>query len=1367
MTSSIVAQKQTKESTREVFVFPCSFAQRRLWFLHQLEPATPVYNIVAPMQVSGPLDITALNQSLNEVVHRHESLRTTFSSVQGEPMQIVACSQTMELEFSDLSPLRAEERATQSNQIITEKSQQPFDLEKGPLLRVVLLKEGQQDHVLLLVMHHIISDGWSMSVLMYEVSVLYDCFHRGASSSLQELPLQYADFSEWQRKRLSGDVLAKQLEYWKQQLEGMPPALELPADWPRNTNQEKRGAHLGVSIPAELADQLQHLARSRNATPYMVLLAGLQALLSRYSGQEDISVGSPTAGRSRPQTENLIGFFVSTLVMRTRLSGAPSFLELLDRVKQVSLTAYAHQDVPFEKLVEVLAPARDLGRTPLFQVMFVLQNTPQAQLRLGSCTLSLLEVHTTITKFDLTLSLEESGKTISGDLDYRADLWETSTASRFLRHYQALLASAITDPNRPVAILPLLDDHERAQLLVEWNGKEQAGFPKKCAHEFFEDYAARMPSSIAVADEAEELTYAELNQRANRLAGFLRSLGVAPEVSVGIFIEPSVAMMVGILGILKAGGGYVPLDPVFPEDRINYILSDSRVSVLLTHSELSSRITAPGIKVVCLDTIQDALAGYDCNNLTSLATSKNRIYTIYTSGSTGRPKGVVLEHRQLVNYLHAILRRFELGPGAQYAMLQPLAVDACNTVLFPAMCGGGTLHTLPRSKAADPYAVQSYFQRHRIDVLKIAPSHLAALLDACPSSELLPHGILALGGEGSNWDWIRTKVQPHAPDGSRTFIHYGPTETTVGVLTNPVRPDAPCRGALVPLGTPLDNVKAYVLDPAMQPCPVSVPGEIYIGGDCVARGYLNRPGLTAEKFIADPFSSHPGTRLYRTGDMGRWLPEGEIEFLGRTDYQVKIRGFRIELGEVESTLRQHSDVNRAVAIAREDPVSGKQLVAYVTLKHAETESGRRDGDSHPPANFPAHLRDFMRERLPDYMVPAATVVLETMPLSPQGKVEFKALPDPSFEKSTGKTATVKPRTLLEAQLVEVWEEVLQTKPIGITDDFFQLGGHSLLAVRMIALMRNRFQRSIALQSLFRNPTIAHLARVQDVPDRSSSGTLVELEARGSATPFFCVHPIGGNVLCYAELARAMGRQRRFFGVQSPPAGHPEGMETVEEMASVYVREIQRVQAHGPYLLGGWSMGGLIAFETAKQLRNAGERIGLLALFDTYPPPQNREDMDATRSLDILTRFAADLGSLMNIDVSASRERFLELDDAGKKQLLFEILKREGVLANESSYDELQTMYEVFERNALALNRYFLQPTLDRVVLFYATETEQPDYLSRKWAGWTGPAFSCHPISTGHYGIMRGPQAVEAAKLLQTYFDQIESQNTTLELKAET
>jgi amino acid adenylation domain-containing protein len=1351
----------SKKAKREVFVFPASFAQRRLWFLHQIDPDSSLYNIAAPLRITAPIDLEALRRSFQEIVKRHETLRTTFSTVDGEPVQVVSLSSNFKLQFIDLQLLPPSTQHEETISLAVGEASRPFSLSNGPLLRVSLLRLNPHLHVLLLTMHHIISDGWSLGVLLEEASALYHALSTGEPSVLPDLPIQYADFAHWQREWLGGELLKAQLDYWSHQLDSAPPALEIPTDFPRPLSRSHKGSLISLSIQPDLTGRLRAFNNKQQVTMYMTLLAAFQVLLYRYSRQDDINVGSPIAGRTRTETEALIGFFVNTLVMRTDLSGAPGFALLLARVKEVTLGAYSNQDVPFEKLVEMLSPERDLNRTPLFQVMFILQNTPLPQMVLGGAKLEPINVSSGRSKFDITISLEEKGGGIEGYLEYSTELFEEETIQRMIGHYKVLIGAILDNDQASIDDLPLLTDAERRQLIEQWSGVSRPLQSKKCLHELFEEHAERMPDAIAVSSSEGRLKYSELNSRANRLAAHLRRLGIGPEVAVGILLAPSIEMVVGVLGILKAGGGYVPIDPSFPKDRIEFILEDSGVSVLLTHTALKELLKESGINVFCMDEDVKLLTAYDDGNLQSSVTPENHLYTIYTSGSTGRPKGVVVEQRQILNYLYAILNRFQLKPGAQYAMLQPLAVDSCNTVFIPSLCAGGTLHVMPPQQAADPHAVLEYFRHNRMEVLKIAPSHLSALVEACPTGELLPHNVLALGGEASPWDWIRGTLQPLALPTSKMFIHYGPTETTVGMLTYRIQPDSPRRGTHVPLGYSLPNTRVYVLDQGIQPVPIGVAGEIYIGGDCVARGYLNRPELTAERFTPDPFSNHPGARLYRTGDLARWLPGGEIEFLGRTDYQVKIRGFRIELNEIDAMLNQHARVERAITIARENGAAGKQIVSYVVQKRTGSDSG--NGSALDAKQLALRLRDFLKGQLPQYMIPSSIVVLDAMPLSPQGKVNLLALPDPSTEVMLHDSLEM-PRTLLQARLVEIWEEVLNTSPISITDDFFQIGGHSLLAVRMMTMIRNRLKRTIPLASLFRNSTIANLAKLlEQSSDGSASSVLVEIQPEGDEVPFFCVHPVGGSLFCYADLARELGRERPFYGLQAPGPGafsedspHKSGT-TIEEIAALYIREIRRVRPDGPYLLGGWSMGGLIAFEMARQLNQHGERVGRLVLFDTHPPPQNRDAIVERDELPILVRFAADMSRLIGKDQGDLQEQFHTLDINKQRAMLLDALKRDAVLAEDAPEEEMDHLLSVFTRNAMAVDRYCLQRCEQRIVLFRAAEAHAPKQLAQQWRRWAAGGVELCLMPGDHYSMLRRPKVSSVAEHLKFHLQLSESE----------
>ncbi len=1342
MTTSGIELNRQNDSNKQVYVFPASFAQRRLWFLYQLDPFSPIYNITAPLEIDGPIDCNVLRRSLDEVTFRHESLRTVFSSVRGEPVQVVTQPEPFGLEVKDLSFLSEMEQEEEIYSMSREDRLQPFNLRKGPLIRATLLRRAEHRHVLLLTMHHIISDGWSLGVLLQEVSTLYEAFEKGLLSPLPELPIQYADFSEWQRNWLTGEVLDAQLDYWKKQLSGAPPALELPTDRPRPVVASHHGAQHPVGLSGEMVKKLYYLARQHGATLYMILAAAFNVLLYRYSRQTDILIGTPIAGRTRQELECLIGFFVNTLIIRTKAFVTSSFAGLLEQVRDTTLGAYAHQDVPFEKLVEVLSPQRNLSRTPFFQVMFVLQNNALPQLRLGPALLHPLESTSETSKFELTLSLHENADTIRGYIEYNVDLFEPSTITRMARQFEKLLTSALNAPHQAVSSLHLLTAGEIEQIVHEWSGTGHAHPLAECVHQLFEAYAENHLNQVAVSGEDGSLTYGQLNRKANRLARHLRSLGVKAETSVAIFMEPSLDMMIALLGILKAGGSYVPLDPIFPKDRISYILEDSAAPVLLTRKAMQGQLPVLNLCTIFMDEYGPELSRYATHNLPNATLLEGRIYTIYTSGSTGRPKGVEVEQRQILNYVDSIIQRFALGPGAHYAMLQPLAVDSSNTVLFPFLCTGGTLHVMPRGRATDPDAVIRYFRNHRIDLLKIAPSHLAAMLEAQPSQDLLPQSVLALGGEASNWLWLQNTVLPLAMPGCKTFIHYGPTETTVGMLTYKVDCDSTLNVRSAPLGQPLAHAKVYLLDDEMLPVPIGIAGEIYIGGQCVARGYFKQPGLTANRFIPDPFAQVPGARLYRTGDLGRWLPGGDIEFLGRNDHQVKVRGFRIELGEVEAALREHPQVERAVAIASEDGAGGKQLVAYVVPKRPDSgKNGASPINDSIKDILLTQLRVALKERLPDYMVPAAIVVLDQMPLSPQGKVDFQNLPQPSKQLRTNSNGLVKPRNPIEAQLVDIWEEILNT-PVGVTDDFFQLGGHSLLALRMMTLARQRLGRTLPLASLFRNPTISYLAKqLSEAADNHASPILIEIQPHGAGTPFFCVHPIGGAVLCYWDLAKAMGSERPFWGLQAPPSSSASP-STIEEIASLYIKDIKQIQKTGPYLLSGWSMGGLIAYEIAQQLGDGGDEVNFLAMFDTYPPSKN-SSLQLRSDLPELARFGADMMRLAGKDASGLQDHFLNLSPLEQRQLVFQTLKNENILVLEEEMDEL---LHTFTRHATALEKYSLRTAKQPITLFSSIEG-QPQFLSDAWKVWAPAGFNAIEVPGDHYSMIQNPHAEKLGVIL--------------------
>jgi amino acid adenylation domain-containing protein len=1040
---------------------PLSYAQKRLWFLNQLEPESPAYNLANAVRLQGLLHVEALERSLQEIVRRHESLRTLFASQEGQPVQIISADAPLVLTRHDCQHALGAERDAAVHQLIAEEAHRRFDLAHGPLLRVTLLRLDDQDHVLIFTIHHIVSDGWSVSVFARELAAIYESFSNGRPSPLPPLPIQYADYSEWQRQCLQGELQTKHLDYWQRQLDGSPGVLELPTDRPRPPIRQYRGAHHAFAIPARLTAGLQALSRQADATLFMVLLAAFQTLLYRYQDQDDIVVGSPIANRSRVETEGLIGVFINTLVLRTSLADNPGFRELIGRVRQMALEAYAHQDLPFELLVEALQPERSLSHSPLFQVMFVMQNTPQATLKLAGITLSPVKVERITAKFDLTLSIEEGANGLTGGFQYDTELFDAATIARMADHWLGLLSAVVADPDQPIAAAPMLRELERRQLLEGWNDA-RAIYPQTPVHLAFEAQVARRPDAVAVVCEDERVDYRELNRRANQLAHRLRALGIGREALVGLYVERSIESIVGILGILKAGGAYVPFDPTTPRQRVAFMLDDAGIAVLVTHQQLAAALPAHCAIVVSLDAEREALAtGPDANPAVAVDPA-NLAYLIYTSGSAGRPKAVAVEHRQLTNYLHGAIERLELPAGASYATVSTLAADLGHTVIFPALLTGGTLHVISQERAADPEAFAAYVRRQPIDCLKIVPSHLAMLLSGRSSDDILPRKRLVLGGEASTVGWINGLVE--RAGGCAIFNHYGPTETTVGVLTCKVEPGTTSNaGPTLPLGRPLPNTQVYILDRELQPQPIGVVGELYIGGAGVARGYANRPDLTAERFVPNPFASEAGERLYRSGDLARYLPDGRVEFLGRADHQIKVRGYRVELDEIETILATHPAVAQAVVCAwhADDPVKPTRLAAYLVAVSNEAPTVEA-------------LRQFLNERLPDYMVPASFAILSALPLTPNGKIDRRALPEPDRDRPPLEQAFVPPATPLEHVLAGIWAEVLDVDSVGVHDNFFELGGHSLLATQVMARVFKVFQVELPLRRLFEAPTVAGL-----------------------------------------------------------------------------------------------------------------------------------------------------------------------------------------------------------------------------------------------------------------------------------------------------
>lgn len=1045
-------------AVEEVYVFPLSFAQQRLWFFQQMYPESAAYNVPVATRLRGRLHVEHLREALSEVVRRHEVLRTSIDVLDGQPAQIISQEQDVSLPVLDLSDLPEAEREAAARRQSAAELAQAFDLRRGPLWRVKLLRLSAEDHLLVLVLHHIICDGWSIGVLFHEMTTLYAAYRAGESASLPELPVQYADYAVWQREWLTGEVLAEQLAYWREQLSDAPPVLALPTDRPRPQVQTLNGAYVEFVFPASLSAKLRQLCQREEVTLFMLLLGGFQALLSRYSGQTDVLVGTPIAGRSLQEVESLIGFFVNTLVLRTDLSGNPSVRELLRRVKEVCLEAYAHSELPLERLVEELQPERSLSHSPLFQVMFALQNTPASEaLHLPELEASYGEFDITTAAFDLTLNIEEVEEGIYGRFRYNRDLFEAETIRRMAEHYLMLLESSMDNLDQSFTQLPLLSVQERQRILQEWSSTKRE-FPLDVyVHELFERQAARTPDRIALEFDGEQLSYAELNQRANQLAHHLCRLGVGADQPIAICIRRSLAQVIALLGVLKAGGAYVPFDPASPHKRLSFMLEKTGATVLLTEQSLLETLPETRAHVVCLDADWSSINESSGDNPSLALSPANLAYIIYTSGSTGRPKGVMVSHRSLVNSILAQQASYQ-EPIASTLLLMSYFFDGSLFSIFCTLSQGGTLIIPREGEQADPSLIARLIAEQRVPHVFTVPSFYSLLLEQAQPEHLKSLQVVHVGAEVCSSQLVN-RHQELLPQ-SILFNEYGPTEATIWCSQYICQ--TPATKTSIPIGRPVSNAEIYLLDDRLQPVPVGIAGQLYIGGEGVARGYLNRPDLTAEMFIPHPYSHEPGARLYRTGDLARYEADGHIVFLGRQDQQVKVRGYRIELGEIEAELREHDAVRQAVVAVREDAPGDKRLVAYLVT-----------GEERKPTA--QELRDHLKMKLPDYMIPAAFVFLEELPLTRNGKLDLQALPSPGGTRQGLVEDYLAPRNRLERLLAEMWQEILGVERVGVHDNFFNLGGDSLRAAILINKLQERLGDFLYVVALFEAPTVASLA----------------------------------------------------------------------------------------------------------------------------------------------------------------------------------------------------------------------------------------------------------------------------------------------------
>jgi amino acid adenylation domain-containing protein len=1321
-----IARLARIEGVEEV-VLPSSFAQQSLWLIDQLRPQSCDYNIPFAFRIRGGLDVHALARSFSLLVKRHEVLRTTFRAVDGTPMEFISRPWDVSLPVTNLRWLKPDESVYQVRKLVEDEALTPFDLAKGPLLRAKLLCTDEEEHVLLMTLHHIIDDDWSHEILMRELLVAYQAFADSREPELPELPIQYGDYAHWQRGLRPSKRFAEQLEYWRTQLSDLS-ELELPVDRQRSQTQAASGANEPIELSVQLTQALKNFSESESATFFMTMLAVFQVLLARYTGQNDIVLGAPVANRGHRETEPLIGLFINTLVLRTKLDGDPTFREVVRRVRGMTLEAYQNQDLPFELVVEALAPKREAGRNPLYQVMFNLLEARPKFYPLRHLRLDPIEIKERAAKLDLTMLLFDGQDGLHGYLNYNADLFDAAMMRSMARHFHTLVKGIVVNPEARISELPLFDNAERNKILFEWNDT-CPDYPRDvCLHELFKARAKRNPDAVAVVSEGRALSYRELDRQSNQLAHYLRELGIGPEKLVAICLERSPELLVGLLGILKSGGAYVPIDPNYPQERIAFMLEDTQAPLLLTQQSLRARLPETGAKVVCLDSDWEKIERQNSSAAPSnLVTPTNLAYVIYTSGSTGKPKGVLIEHAGVVNLVYQFQNLYSAKEGMRISQTANVSFDSMGSEIWPALLAGATLCIVPSEMRADPEALQRWLIDERIAiafVTTVIAERLLAL--SWPDREIVLR-VLRFGGE-------LFRGRPRNRDYQfKVYNEYGPTEDTVWTTVAEVVAE----GAGEPgIGRPIGGHRVYVLDRNQRPVPLGVAGELCIGGVGLARGYLNRPELTAEKFIENPFSEVPKERLYRTGDLVRYLPNHNLEFAGRIDQQIKIRGFRIEPGEIESILSQHPSVQESVVVAREDNRGEKRLVAYVVA--------RSESDGEAAASLPERLeaeweqvddkpreklrqrlapqlRSYLLGKLADYMVPSAFVFLDDLPLTTNGKLDRRALPEPAIVH--GEEGPVSPRDALEGQLVAIWEKALRLQPIGITDDFFQIGGHSLLAVRIFSEIEKVIGKRLPIATLFQMPTVEKLAAVlREKGWKPIWSPLVAIQPRGSRPPFFAVHGGNGEVMFYNGLARRLGEDQPFYGLQS------EGLDSsimkhtsVESIASYYLQEVRRVQVHGPYYLGGYCIGGVIAFEMAQQLRAAGEEVAFLGLFDTNNPQRPIRQLPIQKRIRLVLDEASDLPPSEQPRYFARRVATRLKWDVTKAQkagyslleLLYKIRKPDDEKSNGRTLPFRLPVWITLQRATI---KYKPRAYPGRIVLFRPTTSDGYEYADDR--GWT-------------------------------------------------
>jgi len=1288
---------------------PLSFSQERLWFLEQYDPGKALYNIPFSIPLHGEIDRGVIERAVNEIARRHESLRTTFATRESGPVQAIAPHLQIPLDFVDLCYVADEERQSRAMEYFAEQSRRPFDLSSGPLIRTSLVKLSDDLHLVFVVMHHIVSDAASIAVFQREFQILTQAFSQRRPSPLPELAIQFRDFSAWQRDRLSQDAVQSQLEYWRWALAGLDFApLELPADRARLAYPSYQAGTLSFSLEESLSNRIDALFERHGTSAFMVLLAGLKALLFRYTCQETIVVGFPVESRNQTELQGLIGPFVNWLPLRSSISPQTTFNELLVSVREGTIAAEAHRDIPFQRLVEELHPARNLNFNPIFQVMFdFADEATRSELQFA--------ITTNASQFDLGLSMTRAGSRFRGNVVFSSDLFDEPAIHRLIGHFQMLLSGMMRQPECPISQFDLMTSTERELVLNGFNQTEMT-FPEDASlSELFEAQTRITPDLPAAVFEDRLLTYCELNRAANRLARRLRQLGVGPESIVAICTEGSLEMVIGILGVLKAGGAYLPIDPSYPQDRIAFMILDAGVRIALTHKDTRAFLDGLAPLIIELDEPADDLLDSDGENLSPLAKSNNAAYVIYTSGSTGRPKGVLIDHRSVVSLVSCLKDRFSIGPGSRVLQFASFSFDVSVREVFESLLTGAALHLARREDMAPGEPLLRLLKERRITTVTLAPSVWAHL----PDTDLPDLKTAIAGGEACPM----AVVNRWAP--SRDFFNaYGPTETTVASSV------AQCFPNIRPtIGPPLANTRYYVVDENLMPCVIGSIGELLIGGIGLARGYVGRPDLTAERFIPDPFSKVPGARVFRTGDSVRLLQNGDVDYLGRTDRQVKIRGFRIELGEIETVLMESEDVAAAAVSVFTGGTGSKRLIAYLV-------------PADPSIPVPLEkIRAFAASKLPHFMLPANFMFLEHIPLTPAGKVDVKALPHP--DESAVRRLRIEPRTEVECILAEIWCELLKLDAVSLDDDFFELGGQSLAAARLFAKIEERLGKRLPLAAIFKAPTLRQLAErvelLSEQPHEDSDewSPMVIIRSTGRRPPLFLVHGLHGNVIRFKGLSVHLPEDQPIYAFQSRGLKENRAVETsIEEMAQTYMALLRKIQPHGPYYIGGFSAGGVVAYEMAQQLIRSGEQVAGLFLFDAalvrslVALIRFREFRQAAdRALRYALKHFADLAARANVQtfLRSKAENFLMKLRIALYEVRLGLGAPSGFLA----------MREGFLR---AVSQYKPKPYPGEAIFFRSAYSRkfQP-WTAREWNELVMGPFRCIDVAGNHGTMFLEPQ----------------------------